>query len=277
MGKNKFERPRYTSLEVDKISSEKLKILEYIKSEIEKSEDILSARVYGSWLHSTESIDLDICAMIPSNNGIVESNVYQRLKIEKERLSKTTGQDVDIVPHTLDEITDFRSDLYCPRYNPSLVFGKDIKGRVEIKPIFNKRDKFTHADIQAHVLLDNRTVCRRQILRSLNPAESRIFVSKLLHGPGNALTYYSCKEKIPFLVSPSDLFAAMKTFDQIYHVDSTLALDFLSSCRKKMDPENAPPLLKWYEHLVAYVLNEKIDKKAYNSYCLELVNIYKKK
>lgn len=126
------------SLKISEISDEKVRILEYVKTVLEKSKDILSARVYGSWLYSEESIDLDICIMIPSNKGIVDSSVYQRLKIERRKLSEKTGQDVDLVPHTLDEINDFRSGLYYPRYNPSLFTGRDIKGKLEIQPIYDR-------------------------------------------------------------------------------------------------------------------------------------------
>ncbi len=264
------------SPEPPKISKEKLGILENIKAEIEKSKDILSARIYGSWLHSEKSIDLDICVMIPSDEGIVEPDVYRHLKAEREKLSHNSGQDVDLVPHTLDEISDARSDLYHPRYNPSLVCGQDIKSKVGINSVSDKGDHFTYADLAVHVLLDNRTVCRRQIIRSLNAAEGKIFASKLLHGPGNALTFYSCKQKAPYLVSPSDLQTSLKMFDRVYKVDSGPANIFLSSCKKELSPDKAPVLLKWYEHLVALVLHDEGKyNQAYQEYCLEIGHLNK--
>lgn len=271
MEKSRSEKFIHNSPESWEINKEKEKILEYIKAEIQKSKDILSARVYGSWLHSEKSIDLDICVMIPSEDGVVEPNVYQGLKIMHKKLSKKTAQDVDLVPHTLDELTDYRSTLYYPRYNPSLVSGKDIKGKLEVSPIFDKADRFTYADLAAYILLDNRTICRRQIARSLNPAESKVFASKILHGPGNALTYYSCEQEVPYLVSPSDLSGSLKVFDQVYGVNSEPANNFLFSCKDELNFKKALALLKWYEYLVTLVLYNK-DKynKIYQNYCLEL-------
>jgi len=270
MEQYKFKKTELISLESVEISPEKREVLERIKSGVEKSKDILSARVYGSWLHSEESTDLDICIMIASEEGVVNSDVYKRLKSEREELAEKTGQNVDLVPHTMDEINDFRSDLYYPRYNPSLVAGIDVKGKLDIEPIFDKNDSFTYADLLAHILLDNRTICRRQIVRSLNPAESKIFASKLLHGPGNALTYHSCKQKVPYLVSPSDLAASLEMYDKIYNVDSGPAMDFLSSCKKGLNYENALILLTWYERLVNVVLYGNQHKEGYQKYCAEI-------
>lgn len=256
--------------ETVEINKEKLIILERLRTRFEKSEDIVSARVYGSWLHSDKSKDLDICLMVPSIGGVVDSEVYRRLKEDREELGKETGQDVDLVPHTQDEISDHRSDLYYPRNNPALVSGRDIKGHLDIKPIFDKDDQFSYSDLTAHILLGNRTVCRRQIVRSMLPEEAKIFASKLLHGPGNALTYYACKQKMQFLASPSNLSQALGKFDQIFNVNTKPSVDLLMSSRKELKPENAPRLLKWYEHLTALVLGGEKFSEEYNKYCLEL-------
>jgi len=266
----KLEKPKRTSLESFEIIPEKRMILERIKTGVEKSKDIISACVYGSWLHSEKTTDLDMCIMTTSEEGIVNSDVYKRLKGKREELAAKTGQDIDLVPHTVEEMNDFRSDLYYPRYNPSLVAGIDVKGKLDIKPIFDKNDSFTYADLLAHILLDNRTICRRQIVRSLNPAEGKIFASKLLHGPGNALTYYSCKQKVPYLVSPSDFETSLETYDKIYNVETGPAMELLSSCKKGINSENAPILLMWYEHLVNLVLYGDKHKEGYQKYCAEI-------
>jgi predicted nucleotidyltransferase len=264
---DKAKNERSESIESNK---EKLGILEYIRTELGKSNDIVSARVYGSWLHSDNSTDLDICVMIPSADGIVDSDVYRRLKVERQKLSKHTAQDVDLVPHTMDEIADWRSDIYHPRYNPSLVAGLDLKSQMAIQPIFDKSRNFTYTDLAAHILLDNRTVCRRQIIRSLTLPERKIFSSKLLHGPGNALTYDSCRNQTPFHASPADFPASLKMFDRVYKVNSSPASDFLLSCKRGLDPVQAPILLKWYEHLVALVLQEGKHVATYQKYCAEV-------
>jgi len=276
MEQSELEKSKINSQKDRDISGEKLDILDYLKTEIETNKDILSALVYGSWLYSEKSADLDICVIIPSEDGIVEPDVYRRLKIERGKLSEKTAQSVDLVPHTMDEISDFRSDLHFPRHNPSLVSGPNIKGDLEIKPIFDKNESFTYADLAAHVLLDNRTICRRQIIRSLSPEESKIFSSKLLHGPGNALTYYSCKQKEPYLIPPSNWEGSINIFDLIYEVDSKPAYKYLLSCKNELSFGKASILLKWYEHLVAMVLHEDSDgkqKRAYQEYCLEIKNI----
>jgi predicted nucleotidyltransferase len=270
MEKPKLEKPPFMSEESSEINEEKLRVIEYLRSKIEKSEDILSARIYGSWLYSEKSTDLDVCIIIPSDNGIVDPNTYKRLKNEREKLSENSAQDVDLVPHTSDEITDFRSGLYNPRYNPSLISGYDIKGKTEIEPISNKDEHFTYSDLVANILLDNRTVCRRQIIRSLSTPESKVFASKILHGPGNALTYHACKEKLSYLASPSNLIKSLKLFDQTYKVDSAPANEFLQSCRNNLNTEKALLLLGWYECLVALVLYDHKNAQSYRNYCLKM-------
>jgi len=251
-------------------SKQKLEILESVKNYLEKSKDILSARIYGSWLFSEKSIDLDICTIIPSRDGVIDADVYSSLKDLRKMLCEKTKQDVDLVPHTTDEIEDLRSTLYYPRYNPALISGVDIKGKLNLEPIFNKNTKFDFGDLTAYILLDNRTICRRQLVRSLNPEESKIFVSKILHGPGNAVTYHSCKNKKPYQANPSNFKESLTFFDEIFKVNSKPAEDFLQYCRKDLDFEKAAKLMQWYEHMVSLVLYKKGN---YEKFCLELSKI----
>ena len=269
----KFTGPNKESLEFQNLNKKRLHILEFVKNGLENSKEILSAKAYGSWMYSEKSRDLDIFVIIPSNEGIVDPNTYHHLSSLRKNLCEQTKQDVDLVPHTQDEIKDHRSTLYYPRYNPSLVSGKNLKGKTEIEPVFNKNDKFDYGDLSAYILLDNRTICRRQLIRSFNESEGKIFVSKTLHGPGNALTYYSCKQKIPYLLSPSDLSGSLKAFDEIYKVNSSPAIEFFSYCKKKLDFEKALVLLKWYEHLVQLVLYCEKYANNYQKYCLEIKNL----
>src|SRR3989344_3752266 len=249
------------------IFQKKLEVLNLVKNELEKSSEILSAKIYGSWLYSEKSIDLDICTIVPSQNSIVDSDVYLSLKELKERLNKGTNQDIDLVPHTEDELNDKRSTLYNPRYNPSLVDGKDIKGELKIEPIFDKENKFGFEDLAAYVLLDNRTICRRQLIRSLNPNETKIFISKILHGPGNALTYHTCKNKEKYIATPSNIKESLELFDETYKLNSKPAEIFLKECRKNFNFGKAAKLIMWYEHLVSKVLYEK---EGYNDFCIKL-------
>jgi len=109
-------------------------IFKKVTDSINKCKHILSARIYGSWLHDANTIDLDIAVMIKSKDGIVDSSVYRYLRNFRSGLAKSTNCDIDLVPHTLDEVEDLNSPLWYPRYNPSLIFGENIKGIFPIQP-----------------------------------------------------------------------------------------------------------------------------------------------
>jgi hypothetical protein len=146
-----------------------------------------------------------------------------------------------------------------------------LKGDLKIEPIQKKEANFDFKDLTAYVLLDNRTICRRQLVRSLDPNEARIFVSKILHGPGNAVTYYSCKNKVELNVSPSDLEQSLKIFDEVFQLNSKPALEFLKNCKNNViDFDQGVKLLQWYENLVSFVLYGKGD---YNGFCYEFSRI----
>ena len=97
----------------------------------------------------------------------------------------------------------------------------------------------------------------------------RIYVSKLLHGPGNALTFYSCKNRIKYLASPSNLEFCFRVFDEIYGVDSTHVLKFLRNCKKELDFQKALKLI-WYENLISLTLLCKYPASLYSSACLKI-------
>lgn len=174
-----MEQPKNTLEKEKNLSERKERIFEVIREEIEHIPEIEIARLYGSWLNREESIDLDVGVFIPSEQGVVDSVLYDTLRQLRHGLMARTEQDVDLVPHTSDELEDFRSPLYHPRYNPSLVSGKDLKGNLNIRPAYELNQSFDFGDLAVNVLLDNRTICRRQLVRSLRPEEGRIFVSKL--------------------------------------------------------------------------------------------------
>lgn len=244
-------------------------VMKKVVDALDICEQILSARVYGSWLYDEESVDVDIAVIIPSHYGIVESNVYRIIKNLRKKLCKQTECDIDLVPHTIDEITNINSPLWYPRYNPSLVFGKDIKGQFIVEPTYNKKaDPSSFSDFvgrAAYVILDNRTVCRRQMVRSFNRGEARIFVSKLLHGPGNALTYHSYSNGSEYLCPPSDMAASFENFDKIYGVDSTSAMQFLEQCKKSIFFNDALKLMLWYEHIVALTFHGPDYSQSYQN------------
>ena len=256
----------------ERMDKDKSEILRIIKEGLDECDYVLSARIYGSWLHGEAMEDVDVAVMIPSvNGGVVDEHVYRELKNLRENLNVKLNRDVDLIPHTMDEIDDLRSTLWYPRYNPSLVSGRTVKGKFLIDESSKKGVSFGFEDLTAYILYDNRTICRRQLLRTLEEEQGRIFVSKLLHGPGNALTYYSCRNKVGYLCSPSDLVQSFKIFDEIYNVDSEPAFKFLSSCKKEINFEKAVNLMSWYENLLLIVLKgEESSIRNYQQICEKL-------
>lgn len=249
---------------------EKKLILRQVIDNIINCEQILSARIYGSWFYDEMTADLDIAVMVPSIDGIVNIEVYQTLNQIRQRLCELTHCDIDLVPHTMDETTNINSPLWHPRYNPSLVFGENIKGNFMIQPIYEKMSSTDFTGVTSNILLDNRTICRRQLIRSLTIDEARIFVSKLLHGPGNALTYYSLRNGLEYICAPSDLSSCFKNFDRLYRVDSVPAMQFLTKCKKELSLEDALELMFWYENLVALTLYGDAYIEPYQKVCLNL-------
>jgi len=249
------------------MNEERELILQNVQEVLQNAPCISSARIYGSWLYNELSVDMDVAVIVESNFGIVDAEHYRTLRDIRRSLTEKTGQDTDLVPHTVDEFVDRNSPLWYPRYNPSLVFGRDIKGVFRVTPISTAVHRFSFADLTAYVLHDNRTICRRQLVRSFNGEEGRIFVSKLLHGPGNALTYQACRLRTDYVIPPSNLEGCFEAFDRFYGVDSTTAIDFLSACKKSIDFERGVLLMNWYESLFNLVIHGDQFKADYQSLC----------
>jgi len=247
-------------------------ILSQVQSALQKTECVSSARVYGSWLYNEQSVDMDIAVMIRNEFGVISSQHYHVLHELRILLCEKTKQDIDLVPHTDDEFTDRNSPLWYPRYNPSLAFGIDLKNHFQIVSISTSTHSFSFSDLAAYVLHDNQTICRRQLIRSFNGEEGRIFVSKLLHGPGNALTYQACKNKLDYSIPPSNLDGCIELFDRIYRVNSLMAVAFLRKCKESIDFESGILLMNWYENLVDMVLYGDQFRTNYQLMCKLLNN-----
>lgn len=252
------------------LSERKERTLDILRKSIEQIPEIISARVYGSWLHEEDSIDLDVAAVVASEDGVVPAGSYGRLRTLRNSLLKDIGNDVDLISHTEDEVEDIRSPFYNPCYNPSLVEGRDIKSSLAIRPSYALKDVLNFGDLAASVLYDNRTVCRRQLVRTLSEEEARVFIGKLSHGPGNALTLYACKHHIGYIESPSDWFGALYQCDELYGLESDPALDFLRECRSGVDEKTAAALMNWHEHLLAATVRRGDAVKRYNDFCKTL-------
>lgn len=246
------------------------RIIEEIGFTLQNTDCIEHARVYGSWLYNQQSVDMDVAVIVRSKSGVIQDQDYRTLRELRLSLCEKTSQDIDLVPHTDDEFIDRNSPLWYPRYNPSLVFGRNLKGSFQISSISTSMHSFSFADLTAHVLHDNRTICRRQLIRSLRSKEGRIFVSKLFHGPGNALTYHACRNRVDYTIPPSDLEGCFDAFDRLYGVNSLTAIDFLDRCKKSLDQEKAYLLMNWYEHLMNLVLHGDQFRTFYKRSCFLL-------
>lgn len=243
-----------------------------LKETFNASDIILAARAYGSWTYNEQTVDVDVAVMVRDQNFVVGEATYSELKNLRRKLSEDLNIDLDLIPHTLDEVGDKTSPIWYPRYNPSLVFGETLKGDFPTGASSVIHASFDFSDFAAYVMHDNRTICRRQLLRTLKDESGRIFISKLLHGPGNALTYHACKHRRKYLCSPSDLSKSLEIFDEIYGVNSALAIKFLKNCREKgIDFPNAVKLMSWYESLIAMVIMSG-ERSLYQHICLELNN-----
>ncbi len=233
-------------------------------------DEVISALAYGSWYYDETSVDVDIAIIVPSSSGIVDRSVYISLKKHREMLVSKWKCDIDLVPHTQDEVEDIGSPLWYPRYNPSLVFGNSLKGNFYLRSTTDDQTKFDFKDLAGYVLYDNRTICRRQLIRSLEGESGRIYVSKLLHGIGNALTYNSCLLRKNYYCSPSNIRLAQKLFDNVYGVNSLPAEPFLLSCKKGLNFQKALSLMTWYENVVNLVLKGDEFKGSYEEICKSL-------
>ena len=131
---------------------------------------------------------------------------------------------------------------------------------------------FGFQDIARYIMYDNRTVCRRQLLRSLEGEEGRVFVSKLIHGPGAALTYLACRQRVEYLAQPSDAETSFLVFDITYGTYSAGVLGFLRRHQRGIDFTAGLKLIRWYESLVRLVLHPDGDEHTaqYKETCRSL-------
>ena len=254
----------------------RVKIVEIVRTALLANDYILNARMYGSWLFSSNSADMDIAIHVAGERGIIESEVYYALCALRNQLCEQTKCDIDIVPHTTDEFDDYNSPLWSPRHNPSIVFGQDLKGIFPVTSSSILSNKFSFADLTARVLHDNRTVCRRQLIRSLNSEEARIYVSKLRHGPGNVLTYLACREGVVYKYSPSDFLECFEVFDSIYYLNSQIVADFFLKNQVELDLSTGITIMNWYENLLGIVFNGRRFKSSYQEACKAFENINKR-
>jgi len=248
------ERDEYSGFDCSLVMDRRTAFLRIIET-LEEESEISSAKIYGSSLLRWEGTpDVDIAIMVNSVGGVIETEVYKRLRKIRKDLCEMTGCDVDLVPHTEDEVDYPNSPLHNARYYPSLVNGIDIKGSFPLPEKVNLLQ-----DTAAYVLEDNRTVTRRQLLRENGQSNWRIFISKLIHGPGNAVNYLYFHKRFPLMVNPSDLDQCFKAYDEVFLIDSQEIRRRLEDGSGKVKDgtfefEEGLYILNWYELLVRKVL-----------------------
>jgi len=97
-------------------------------------------------------------------------------------------------------------------------------------------------------------------LRDCDSNNWRIFLAKLRHAPGNALTFSSLSEGRGYYVDPSDTVRSFRTFDQVFGTDSAEIFNLFTRSKQIIDEtgdlplEIAIKLLRWHDSLVATVL-----------------------
>jgi hypothetical protein len=108
-------------------------------------------------------------------------------------------------------------------------------------------------------LHDNRTITRRQLLRENSSENWRIFIAKLIHGPGNILTYFALKKGSGYSMNPSNTDVAFEVLDRLLGTDSQPIIErFLKAKdlikRNEFSFEQAVQIINWYESLLGTVL-----------------------
>ncbi len=240
--------------------------LRAVKKLLRREPIIKSARAYGSSLYKADSLDVDIAVLIPSRKGVVDPDVYRRLRSLRSKCVALTKTDIDLVPHTDDEIHDGSSPLWWPKHYPSLACGFDIKGRFPVRR-FRELDRnlSARAAFAAFVLHETRTITRREVIQAnSNEEKMRIFIAKLLHGPGNALTYFAEHENRRFDIDPANIAQAFARLDELLGLCSEPVIRYFSTCAERLKKDGTLPfsrvltLLNWYESLVATILEHDV-------------------
>ena len=212
-------------------------VVRRIQEELSKLDFVKGLIQYGSSVTDRETRDVDIACFLDSENGVVSPEHYTALRNIRKQFSSSGEFDIDLVPHTSDEISDFISPLYNPRYNPSLSSGKVLMGDISV-PMLSEDKEFRFSDMSRYVLLDNRTITRRQLVRSLKKEEFNIFLSKLAHTPGNILTYRAILREEPYYSNPSDLRKSAEILDA--QDGSEQCVRFITSIQKLKEEIHDP-------------------------------------
>ncbi|MFA8298718.1 MAG: hypothetical protein ACEPOV_00995 [Hyphomicrobiales bacterium] len=237
-----------------------------IIEEIRSFEIISDAIIYGSSNYVDYPGDYDIFILVPTKFGMMNKASLKQLKEFKEYLAKIIEYDIDFVPHSEEELYDYASPVYNPRHNPSLVYGHTIKGNIKINQPEAK--VFSYADLTKYVILDNRHVTRRQILRPFYVPAANLFLSKLGHLFGNALSYLAFSRGEKYMVNPSDLYVCAGLIEKMLPINCVPYQEYVRALRRElagMNSESAfdsmSKVLNWYELFTFYLFYATEEEK----------------
>lgn len=258
-----------------KLPKKKHEKYELLSHKLEEYDFVKAMIVYGSWLFDDNSADMDVAVFIDSEQGIVDPKIYDQLMHVRQWFNHevSSTDDLDLIPHTEDEYKDKRSPIWLPKSNQALAYGIYYFDVQRIYAMQNMQYNFTNTDLVAMLMHDTRTICRRQLTRNLDGEAGRIFVSKLLHGPANALTHFSCLNNRNIIGEPANLKRTFELFDIYFQVDSKPAWNFLFDCKRNFNRKKALSLMRWYEHLMGLVLYGKPSAINYEYCCMTIKKI----
>ncbi len=150
------------------------------------------AIAYGTLVETGVDADLDICLILDSKVSF-SSEDFMKLTQYRNSLVKELNKDIDLIPHSLDEL-DFEvlTPLTYPWNNPSLVHGEILKGDLSIPQSINiENKKFTQTDVAKYHLLLDRTLIRRSVCREGDSLDEDVFFNKIKQLPYNIVNYLS--------------------------------------------------------------------------------------
>ncbi len=192
-------------------------MLEEIKERLSKNSFIYAAIYYGtSSVSLNEKEDLDLAIILNVDSEIDLDYFIKLIKIRKE-LIEISHKDIDLIPHTLDEVIDNLSPLYNPRYNPPIVYGKILKGQIKISVPSNILVK--QSDILKSYISLDRTIIRRLICRDYSCSDNIVLINKIKKIAPNIINYLTIKNNINYYnIDENNIENNIEILDLIYKI-----------------------------------------------------------
>jgi hypothetical protein len=166
--------------------------LSIIQEFFKDKDEVMSVIAYGTFIETGMESDLDICVILNKKNSLSAAD-FKSLSAYRNALIGLTGKDIDLVPHSLDELApNSLTPLTYPWHNPSLALGRILKGTISIPQCVTMKDLiFTHSDTAKYHLLLDRTLIRRAACREGTDRDNDIILNKIRRLPYNIINYLS--------------------------------------------------------------------------------------